>query len=93
MTLIIIHKGEVRRMALEAIKEAQAEREKKILKDFNAKTQSSIFFNAYVRNGFKNMYRAALEAGYSETTARAQGRRILNNAIDKMIKTVAAKAQ
>ncbi len=39
----------------------------------------------YIANGFCNVYRAALRAGYAKTTARAQGRRILEVAFNRFI--------
>lgn len=43
---------------------------------FSSKQQ--VFINAYLSNGF-NATQAAIEAGYSEATARQQGSRLLTN--------------
>ena len=59
------------------------------MKNFYAKTRWDRFLEVYVRNGFCNIYRSALEVGYSETTARAQGKRILDTALRKMMGRVA----
>lgn len=58
------------------------------MKDFYTKTRWDRFLEVYIRNGFCNIYRSALEVGYAETTARAQGKRILDTAVRKMMSKV-----
>ena len=58
-----------------------------------AKTRWDRFMEIYIRNGFCNIYRSALEAGYAETTARAQGKRILDTALKKMMLRVSRQAK
>jgi phage terminase small subunit len=53
---------------------------------YKVKTRYDIFLHAYIANGFSNVYQAALRAGYAKTTARAQGKRILDTAIRKTLK-------
>jgi hypothetical protein len=60
---------------------------------FYPRTRLDVFLEAYIRNGFCNAYRAALEAGYAETTARAQSKRILDTAMRKMLARVADTTQ
>lgn len=55
------------------------------MKNFYVKTRWDRFLEIYIRNGFCNIYRSALEAGYAKTTARAQGKRILDTALRKMM--------
>jgi len=63
------------------------------MREFYPRTRLDVFLEAYIRNGFCNAYRAALEAGYAKTTARAQSKRILNNAMKKMMGRVAEAAE
>lgn len=58
------------------------------MKDYHVKTRWDRFLEVYIRNGFCNKYRSALEVGYAETTARAQGKRILDTAMRKMMSKV-----
>lgn len=53
-----------------------------------ARTRWDRFLDIYIRNGFCNVYRSALEAGYAETTARAQGKRILDTALRRLMRSV-----
>ena len=47
-------------------------------KTTNLTTKQLLFVDEYMTNGF-NATQAALKAGYSETTARSQGQRLLTN--------------
>ncbi|GEM_PF-3427050 len=52
---------------------------------YTPKTRYNRFIELYIANGFCNVYRAALMAGYARTTAHSHGKRILDTALRKML--------